>query len=190
MDVNFFSSFRICYRSSCNTIGIFSRSITSSPTSRVADSRGLLNSSLAGEYSQKAAIETALPIAQQDSQTRTTSGLNQQQGQIQAAQTNLQSDQSARLGALEAKQKSDLLAQDIASQEKTKQWDLTSGDTKAISSAVAVLQESLTSNIASIEQNANMTSAAKQATIANLQAQHKANVNTLANIWNVQIDWA
>ena len=45
----------------------------------VANSRGLINSSLAAGTSERAAIDAALPIAQQDAQTYSTSGLSAQQ---------------------------------------------------------------------------------------------------------------
>lgn len=54
---------------------------------RTAQSRGLLNSSLAAGSSQKAAIEAALPIAQQDSQSMVDAGMTGYQARIDAAQS-------------------------------------------------------------------------------------------------------
>ena len=80
-----------------------------------ANTRGLLNTSMAGEASQKAAIESALPIAQQDATTFGEAGLTGYQGLIQsglstqeygqeAAKTNVQAGASAKLSAQEATQ--------------------------------------------------------------------------------------
>ncbi len=52
---------------------------------RTAQSRGLLNSSLAAGASQQAAIEAGLPIAQQDSTSMVNAGMAGYQGQIQGA---------------------------------------------------------------------------------------------------------
>lgn len=49
---------------------------------RTAAARGLLSSSLAGEASQKAAIESALPIAQQDAASFVEAGLADYQGRL------------------------------------------------------------------------------------------------------------
>jgi hypothetical protein len=100
---------------------------------RVAQSRGLLNSGLAGEYGQKAAIESSLPIAQQDASQRFQSGMAQQQGRVQGALNtqqygneanivNLQSQNAAGLSTLDANQKSSLLAQ-----EGTQDWETQQG---------------------------------------------------------------
>ena len=52
---------------------------------RTAQSRGLLNSSLAAGQSQAAAIDAALPIAQQDSQSLVNAGMTGYEGEIQGA---------------------------------------------------------------------------------------------------------
>ena len=61
-----------------------------------ANSRGLLNSSIAVGAGQKAAIEAALPIAQQDAKAYSDSGMSAQAAGQQLAQTEFESDLAAR----------------------------------------------------------------------------------------------
>lgn len=57
---------------------------------RTAQARGLLNSSMAAGAAQGAAMDRALPIAQQDAQTFAAAGLAGYEGEINAALTSLQ----------------------------------------------------------------------------------------------------
>jgi hypothetical protein len=90
---------------------------------RMADSRGLLNSGLSSQYSQKAAIDSSLPIAQQDADSRVQSKMQQQEGAIQGALgqqkygydlglLNQGSLNTAGLSTLENQQRSSLSAQE------------------------------------------------------------------------------
>ena len=67
-----------------------------------SNSRGLLNSTLGGEAAQKAAIEAALPIAQQDAQTYATAGQSAQNAAQQAELINVQGSQSSILSSQDA----------------------------------------------------------------------------------------
>lgn len=69
---------------------------------RTAQSRGLLNSSLAAGQSQAAAIEAALPIAQQDSQSLVDAGMTGYEGKIQGELARQGYDQS--LGTISAQE--------------------------------------------------------------------------------------
>lgn len=62
-----------------------------------ANSRGLLNSTMAATAGQKAAIESALPIAQQDASFYQQRNLAGQQGEIQSALSGQQAQQQAGL---------------------------------------------------------------------------------------------
>lgn len=83
---------------------------------RMADARGLLNSGLSSGYAQKAAIESAFPIASQDARARTDAGMQWKKGQIDSALAtqrygndanlvNLQTANSSRLSKQEAQQR-------------------------------------------------------------------------------------
>lgn len=78
---------------------------------RTAHSRGLLNSSLAGGAAQKAAIESALPIAQQDSQSIINANMAGYQGDIDSFLIGRQSEESSKLSAQDFMQDSALSAQ-------------------------------------------------------------------------------
>ena len=66
---------------------------------QTANSRGLLNSTMAATAGEKAAIQSALPIAQQDANTYAQRGLQEQQGKIQKGLYEVQGDISAKLSA-------------------------------------------------------------------------------------------
>lgn len=237
---------------------------------RIAQARGLLNSSLAGQYSQKAAIDAALPIAQQDSSVRTDAGMTGYKGQIDAARANqdygnqaniinLQTANSSKLSSQEAQQQSALSAQGATQTErlqaqsdaaklkhdqeilaiqndhsltfeekraalalKAQQYDdaqqyirqqtdaaqryklallearenekiaameLTAGDTKALSSAVALSYDTLAQNIVQVETDPNLSPEAKTKIIQNMQNQHKAYVESIMTIWGSTVTW-
>jgi hypothetical protein len=67
-----------------------------------ANSRGLLNSSMAATAGEKAAIESALPIATQDATTQANAEMAGYQGKLTAAQTVLQASQTEELAKLQA----------------------------------------------------------------------------------------
>ena len=81
-----------------------------------ANQRGLLHTSLAGEASQKAAIESALPIAQQDAKAYTDAGLSRQAYEQQAGLTDIQAGAASQLATQEAQHKGALAGQQIQAQ--------------------------------------------------------------------------
>lgn len=67
---------------------------------QTAQSRGLLNSSMAGEASQAAAIKAAMPIASQDASAFTSAGMANTAASNQATQFNAgETNNASRLGA-------------------------------------------------------------------------------------------
>ena len=89
---------------------------------RQANSRGLLNSSIAAGAGRKAAIESALPIAQQDAGFFQNSQLQKEQGDIQKGLYQVQGDISKELSAQGFQQ--DKALQDA--ENEFKKLDLTS----------------------------------------------------------------
>uniref|UniRef100_A0A6M3XKH8 Uncharacterized protein n=2 Tax=viral metagenome TaxID=1070528 RepID=A0A6M3XKH8_9ZZZZ len=79
-----------------------------------AASRGLLNTSMATTAGTAAAIESALPIAEQDAAYYASRGLAEQGGQIQSGLYEKQGEISSRLSSQEASQTSELSAQEAA----------------------------------------------------------------------------
>ncbi len=76
-----------------------------------AQKRGLLNSSMAASAGEKAAIEAALPIAQQDASAYLNAGMAGYQGEIEAAQSALGYEQQKGLVGVQATATSELQAQ-------------------------------------------------------------------------------
>lgn len=98
---------------------------------RNAASRGLQNSSLSSEASQKAAIDAALPIAQQDATTYATAGLSKQESDQDAAlQSQLYGD-SANLVNVEGAASSQLSSQEAAQEGNLTEY--TAGTTAGLS---------------------------------------------------------
>ena len=86
--------------------------------------RGLLNSTMAGTAGEKAAIESALPIAQQDAGYFQNRGLQAQQGEIQTGLYKTQGEISSELQASGAEQASELSAQQIEQNKVLKEADM------------------------------------------------------------------
>jgi hypothetical protein len=89
-----------------------------------ANRRGLLNSTMAATAGEKAAIESALPIAQADAGFLQQSALQSQQGNIQKGLYETQGDISSRLGAEEGERASALSAQEHEQQSARQQADI------------------------------------------------------------------
>jgi hypothetical protein len=247
---------------------------------RMAQARGMLNSGLSGQYSQKAAIDAALPIAQQDSGVRTTAGMAGYQGRIDAARANqdygnqastinLQSSNSSKLSSQEAQQKSalsgqeygqqsklsgqqaqqterlqkqaddaklvhdqevlaiqndhsmsfeekraaldlkaqqydaaqryklallntrsseELTALELESREKVAGWELSAGDTKAISSAIALSFDTFAQDLVRIQTDPDLKPEVKKQVLLDMQKQQKAYLDSLEQIWGIDIE--
>ena len=178
---------------------------------RYAQSRGLLNTTMAATGGRKAAIESALPIAAQDAASFTQAGMAGYQGDIQAALKSQQYGQdigtisaqeiaSSRLSAQDAAEALDLSTQqesaqtlrqetELAVTQSMKAMDLTSSESRALGSAVTVLGQDLMGRIANIQVDPNLNSAAKTTIIQGLNASYRATVNSIASIYGVQIEW-
>ena len=109
-----------------------------------ASSRGLLNSSMGAEAAQKAAIEAALPIAQQDAQTYAQAGLLGQEGEQAGALTNLEGEASSKLSAQGAFQDQEKIALQAEATAKLSQQNAIQAETMAgIEQAGANFMEAL-----------------------------------------------
>lgn len=89
-----------------------------------AASRGLLNTSMATTAGTSAAIESALPIAQQDASYYASRGLAEQGGQIQSGLYEKQGEISSMLSAQEASQTSELSTQEAAQEMALTEADI------------------------------------------------------------------
>jgi len=91
---------------------------------RQANDRGLLNSSLAATAGTKAAIESALPIAQQDAGYFQQRGLQEQQGNIQKGLYETQGDISKQLATAGFAHEKELAAAGYTHEKATQEADL------------------------------------------------------------------
>ena len=127
----------------------------------VANSRGLLNSSMAATAGEKAAIESALPIAQQDATTFANAGMTGYQGEITAAQSVQQAGQTQELAKLQA----GLTAEVGAAQAK-----LDAALKSGLSSQEAMQTTLLASHQAALQAGLNEQDALLKSSLATLQA--------------------
>lgn len=84
---------------------------------RSANTRGLLNTTMAGTAGEKAAIESALPIAQQDAGYYQNKALAGQQGEIESFLSGQSANQQAGLYNVQGQIGSQLSAQDASQAE-------------------------------------------------------------------------
>jgi len=77
-------------------------------------SRGLINSSMGAEASQKAAIEAALPIAQQDANTFATAGMKGFEGEVAGALSKQSIAGQSGISLQESRQRAGLSTQEAA----------------------------------------------------------------------------
>ena len=111
-----------------------------------------------------------------------------------------QAELAGNLSEQEAGYKQELQTQ-IDTAEKTRQdaeiqankditsWGLSSSEATAMGAAVTLLGQDLSQQISEIEQNADLDPTAKGTVIAELQAQYTANVESVSNIYGVDLEW-
>lgn len=176
-----------------------------------ANQRGLLNTSIAAGASEKSAIESALPIAQQDAQYLQTGALTTQKGRIQEGLYHTQGDISKDIATHEGGIASNLSAQE-ATQAQTlegiaqegenyrQQVELEMKDTLATmeigskerqsyANSVTEMGDNFMVELNNIQRDPNITGGAKTNAIATLQTAYRQNVETLASIYGVTITW-
>jgi len=188
----------------------------------VADSRGLLNSGLAGQYGQKAAIEAALPIAQQDSKAFTDSAMLGYKANLDANTIREQEMASSRLSAQTADQtallneKQQEATSELSNQEASQrlildrqqqealtfrnqvqnEFDLTlknaqiSADSKAnLAQQFTSLSDRLQALVNSTLVDPNLDPDTKNGVIERAKVEYRANADSLADIYGIDIIW-
>lgn len=167
---------------------------------RYAHSRGLLNSSIAAGAAEESAIKSALPIAQQDAATFANAGLSKQDYNQKAGLVDIQAGASSQLSKQEATQKMNQLkfseaatttrhTAELEMNQMLQQMNLSSDEIRAIGSSVTLLGQSFSDQIAAIQADPSMSSSSKSTIINQLTNQYKANVESVARIYNVPITW-
>lgn len=183
-----------------------------------ANSRGLLNSSIAASAGQRAAIESALPIAQQDAQTYfSQSNLNQnaennfalfnkefeyndyfadqkylqQQGlneQQNAASMDLQRLQDT--GAMDRTQIELDYKRDIADMENAINWEQIDAENRqAFTEATGKLGQQYIDAVKDIQTSRELDAYSKDVAINNLKVLYRENMQFQADIYDVELEW-
>jgi len=176
---------------------------------KAANAKGLLNTSMATQSGQAAAIQSALPIAQQDAslfgdlaktsqKTTQDSLLNNQLAGIEYQKS---LNNAAITGALtQQEQKGQAEIQKLADNaqmqrlEIDNQWkelinmdQMDAEESKALLSVSASLGTELTGGIERILRDPNISD--KTSAIAALQTSYKTQLTTAAAIVNIKLDW-
>jgi len=191
-----------------------------SPLLKIADTRareeanqlGLLSSSMAVGAGQREAMKQMLPIAQQDAQSATQFGVQQQQGDTQSvAQQNQGSVQSA-LASQQGGVTSQLQDQKAAETEQLAnvqytlnkdlqlldqdfktylgQLDVTQKEKANLTQYATGLADRMMTEIANLQRDPSVNETAKNIAIANLQGLYKSQLQTLSSLYNVELTWA
>ena len=167
---------------------------------RTANQRGLLNTSMAAGAGEKAAIESAMPIATQDAayfqgsagktqEARLQSGLYEKQGEISKDIATHEGGIARELEAIvqqganfrqqaELEMKKVLAAMELGNNERT-----------AYAGAVSDMGDRFMAELNNIQRDPNVTTEAKTAAIATLQQAYRQNLQTISSIYGVSIEW-
>ncbi len=160
---------------------------------RQAHSKGLLNSSMAVEAGETAAIKAALPIAQQDSQSIVNANLESSLVREKAAaSSDLSAQESQQALALDNQQQEGAnlrQAIELEWKDKISMAELSSQEKIALANSMATLGDNFQAKLAGIQVDPNIDDDAKTTSIADLQGVYRANLQSLASIYGVAISW-
>ena len=165
-----------------------------------AHSRGLLSSSMAAGAAEKAAIEAALPIAQQDAATYSKAGLQQQAFEESAGLVDIKAGASSQLAEQEAFHARELeniqqhganyrQQQEIALKERLSAADVSLAEKGALADSLTALGDNFQAKLAGIQVDPNLNASAKTDAIQTLQEAYEANLQSLGSIYGVEITW-
>lgn len=163
-----------------------------------ANQRGLINSSLAAGTAERAAIDAALPIAQQDASTSAQSGFSAQQAQQDIGLTGykgmIDSAQQAENFGYRTQENAQNIAANTALQDSRIALDLSRlNETQrtAVSTAASPILQQTMSEIAQIQRvpDQQMSPKAKELAIYELNETARTRIQTLASLYGYQLDW-
>ena len=164
----------------------------------VANSRGLINSSIAAGTSERAAIDAAMPIAQQDSTVNANAGQSAQQSNqdigLTGYKAGIDSAQQAENFGYRTRENEQNIAANTALQNDRialdlKRMDATSRD--QYNAAASPIIQQTQSEIAQIQRTADsvLSPEAKVAAIGDLTQRQNANLQTIATLYGYKLDW-
>lgn len=155
---------------------------------QAANKRGLLNSSMAVQAGEAAAIDAALPIAQQDSAALMESALSAQnfeqasgiarQDFLQRGELSAQEFiQASGLSLQEFNQSSEMLTQEYDERIRLLDEEYGHRATEQLRTELGAIQNTLLANISSVLQNTDMSPSQREAVVADLQRIALAEMN-------------
>lgn len=167
---------------------------------QTANKRGLLDSSIAVGAAQGEMIKAATPIATADAGALQQQQTAKVQGDIQGNLYGTQAGYSSKLSEQEAGQKMGLeeysqgqanerQRQELANKSTLAQMDVANREKTTLSQGVASMGQVFAEHVANIQRDPEVSTSAKTEAIASLQKAYKSNVDSLAGIYGVQIDW-
>jgi len=178
---------------------------------RTAHSRGLLNSSLAAGSAEKAAIEAALPIAQQDSQSMVNAWMSEQEqdnasdlsyqqymqdsnkalleGNVQSTLSDQEHNQSMALDWQQQAGVNYRLSVEASLKEKLQTMDLSSSEKASFADNLTRFGEKFQNDVTGINADNNMSEEEKTAAILTAQDVYTSNVNIISGLYGVQLTW-
>ncbi len=156
---------------------------------QAANRRGLLNSSLAIQAGEAAALNAALPIASQ--QAAQIQQANLQRGQIAATEI-LQGRQiasSESLGFADIASREAVSEAGIAAQERIAASQITAFDREKATAAVAQIDATYQSAFSSIMANPELPAEARNASLLHIAAIRDTNFNLVEQLFNISLVW-
>lgn len=160
------------------------------------NARGLLNSTMAGTAGEKAAIESALPIASQDAGYSQNRGLQAQQGEIQKGLYETQGDISSRLSAQAHEQ-------EMAKQAVEMEWNkidlqarmdvefarMDENTKEVFNETINSISADYMKDYMEIMMNPNLTEGSRWVALETLTENTKQRYKVAGDIANVELEW-
>ena len=167
---------------------------------RTANQRGLLNTTMAAGAGEKAAIESAMPIATQDASYLQNSAIKSQEADLQSGLYEKQGEISKDIATHEggiARELEGIVQQGANFRQQAEldmkkvlaEMELGNNEKTAYAGAVTDMGDRFMAELNNIQRDPNVTTEAKTAAIATLQQAYRQNLQTLSSIYSVSIEW-
>ena len=167
---------------------------------RTANQRGLLNTTMAAGAGEKAAIESAMPIATQDASYLQNSAIKSQEADLQSGLYEKQGEISKDIATHEggiARELEGIVQQGANFRQQAEldmkkvlaEMELGNNEKTAYAGAVTDMGDRFMAELNNIQRDPNVSTAAKTAAIATLQQAYRQNLQTISSIYSVSIEW-
>lgn len=167
---------------------------------KAANRRGLLNSTMAVQAGEEAALGVALPIASQESQQAVTRNVHDvelghdvgQQGRLFTQQRDLQGRLFAQQGELQNRQhdqERDLLREGLESREKIAYAGIASNERRAASTLASSFAGLYQSGVNNITSNPGIGAGARQTYLDAAALTRDSNYNLIEQLYGISLNW-